>query len=194
MPRIRAGLPEGLRPAAARLYWGAFGDKLGRVLGPDARALAFLNRTIRPDHCFVALSEEGALLGLAGFRTPEGSFAGGGMPELVATYGRAGALWRSAVLWALEREVDNDRFLVDGICVAPELRGQGIGTALIEALCVEARARDYQAIRLDVIDTNMRARALYERLGFTQVRTASIGFLGHVFGFRAAVTMVRPLP
>jgi ribosomal protein S18 acetylase RimI-like enzyme len=194
MPRIRAGLPEGLRPAAARLYWEAFGGKLGRVLGPDVRALAFLHRTIRADHCYVALSDEGALLGLAGFRTPEGSFAGGGMRELVATYGRAGALWRSAVLWALEREVDNDRFLLDGVCVDAGARGQGIGSALVETLCAEARARGYQAIRLDVIDTNLRARALYERLGFIPVRTASIGALGHVFGFRAAVTMVRPLP
>jgi ribosomal protein S18 acetylase RimI-like enzyme len=190
---VRRGLPDGLRDAAARLYWQAFGPKLGRVLGPEARALAFLDRTIRADHCLCAVTPDGGLLGLAGFKTPQGAFAGGGFPDLAAVYGPAGAAWRASVLWALSREVDNDRFLMDGLCVDPAARGAGVGTALIEALCAEGRARHYTALRLDVIDTNLRARALYERLGFTATRTVPMGPLGLIFGFQAATTMVRPL-
>ena len=47
---LHCGLPETLRPQAARLYWQAFGGKLGLVLGPEARALRFLERVIRGDH------------------------------------------------------------------------------------------------------------------------------------------------
>lgn len=193
MVTIRPGLPESSRAAAARLYWEAFGGKLGPVLGPDDRALVFLSRVLRADHCLCALDGDGALLGLAGFKSPQGSFAGGTPADLRAAYGRAGAVWRAALLRLLAHEVDNHRFLVDGIAVARGARGQGVGTALLAALCDEARARGYASIRLEVIDTNWRARALYERQGFAPVRTERMGLLRHVFGFASATTMVRPL-
>ncbi len=188
---ILRGLPRHQRAAAAALYWQAFGGKLGRVLGPDARALAFLERVIRPDHAIVALDGAGRMLGLAGFKTPQGSFAGGTWRDLSEIYGPLGGLWRAALLRLLQREVDNARFLMDGLCVAREARGQGVGSLLVEAICLEARTRDYAAVRLDVIDSNWRARALYERLGFEVVGEESLGVLRHVFGFRSAKTMVR---
>jgi ribosomal protein S18 acetylase RimI-like enzyme len=184
----------GAPPAdAARLYWEAFGGKLGSVLGPDEKALAFLAAVIREDHCFSAIGPDGALLGIAGFKSPLGSFAGGSNADMHAVYGPLGALWRMAALWALAHDVDNHRFLIDGIAVTRTARGQGIGTALVQVLCAEGAARGYASIRLEVIDSNWRARALYERLGFMATRTEKLGLLSHLFGFSAATTMVRPL-
>lgn len=188
---LHIGLPDALRAQAARLYWQAFGEKLGRVMGPDDRAHAYLCRVIRADHAIVALDAGGTLLGLVGFKTPEGSFAGGGLGDLVGIYGLFGGLWRSTLLRLLQREVDNDRFLLDGICVSAAAQGRGVGTALIEAVCDEAQARGYPAVRLDVIDTNTRARALYERRGFVAACSEPLGPLRHVFGFDAAIMMVR---
>jgi ribosomal protein S18 acetylase RimI-like enzyme len=191
--RVVPGLPDALRPAAARLYWQAFGPKLGRIMGPDERACRFLERAIRSDHVLSALDEDGTLLGLIGFRTAAGAFAEGTPDQWRTVYGVAGAFWRAGVLRFLVREVDNDRFLIDGLCVAQAARGRGVGTALIEALAVRSASLGYRELRLDVIDTNVRARALYERLGFRAVRTESLGPLRHLFGFQAAVTMVRAL-
>lgn len=191
---VRLGLPEHLKSQAAALYWQAFGSKLGRLMGPDARAHAFLMRVIRVDHCICALSEDGQLLGIAGFKSPDGSFAGGAAQDMQAVYGRVGAAWRASLLRLLQSEIDNDRFLIDGICVARDQRGRGVGSALMTALMAEATARGYFAIRLEVIDTNIRARALYERLGFCAARSETLGPLRHVFGFSRAVTMVRSLP
>lgn len=190
---ISQGLPEPLRARAAAIYWQAFGGKLGRVLGPEDRAERFLTRVMRADHCFVARNLSGDLVGVAGFKTPQGAFAGGGTADLTAEYGLAGGMWRAGVLRLLSRDIDNDRFLIDGICVARGARSQGIGTALLAALCDEARARGYRSVRLDVVDTNFRARALYERLGFMAVDSQPLGPLRHVFGFSAATTMVRVL-
>lgn len=187
-------LPDALRSDAARLYWDAFGGKLGPVLGPDAKAKAYLARVMRRDHCFSALDEDGRLIGIAGFKSVDGSFAGGSLRDMQQVYGWFGSRWRAAVLWMLSREIDNHRFLVDGICVARDHRGKGVGTALLESLYAEASARGYGMVRLDVIDTNWRARALYERLGFVALRTERIGLLRYVFGFAASTTMVRPLP
>lgn len=190
---IFSGLHAHLRADAARLYWEAFGGKLGRVLGPDDRALTFFTRVIRADHCLAALDEAGKLIGIAGFKTPAGSFAGGGWADMTAVYGAWGGRWRGSLLWALNREVDSDRFLVDGICVARSQRGQGVGTLLLAALYDEAARRGYRYIRLDVIDANWRARALYERQGFVATRTEQLGPLRHLFGFAASTTMIRPL-
>jgi ribosomal protein S18 acetylase RimI-like enzyme len=190
---LRRGFPESQRETAARIYWEAFGGKLGPVLGPEARAIAFLRAVLCPDHCFAALNPEGRLVGIAGFKTPTGSFAGGSSSDLRRIYGRWGAGWRQAVLWLLSHEIDNSRFLVDGIAVTRPARGQGIGSALLRLLCDEGRARGYGAIRLEVIDTNWRARALYERAGFLPARTERIGPLRFLFGFTSATTMVRPL-
>ena len=190
---VSLGLPPSLRDQAAAIYWQAFGGKLGRVMGPDARAHAFLARVMRADHALVARDETGALLGLAGFKTPQGSFAGGSWTDTRAVYGLAGLAWRLPLLALLSREVDNDRFLLDGICVAPAARGLGVVSALMAAIEDEARARGYAYVRLDVIDTNWRARALYERLGYMGIKTAPLGPLRHVFGFDAAVTMVKPV-
>ncbi|WP_354004002.1 GNAT family N-acetyltransferase [Pseudotabrizicola algicola] len=192
--QICFGLPDHLRPQAADLYWQAFGGKLGRVMGPAPRAHAFLLRVLRADHCICALSDEGRLLGIAGFKSPQGSFAGGASEDLRRVYGYWGAAWRGALLRLLQSDIDNDRFLIDGLCVARDQRGQGIGSALVSALMDEARRRGYGAIRLEVIDTNIRARALYERLGFAPWRSETLGLLRHVFGFSRAVTMVRALP
>lgn len=190
---IQHGLPVHLRSDAAWLYWQAFGGKLGRVLGPQRLAFALLDRVMRSDHAIVALSDQGELLGLVGFKSPDGAFAGGSFADLRCVYGTVGAVWRAGLLWLLERDLDNDRFLMDGICVADSARGQGVGTALLNAICAEGSKRGYLSVRLDVIDTNARARALYERQGFLPTRTSQIGLLRLVFGFSAATTMVRSL-
>lgn len=190
---LQLGLPDALRGQAAALYWEAFGDKLGRVMGPSTKALAFLHASLSADHAVVALSPRGDLLGVAGFKSYTGSFAGGDWADMRAVYGRIGALWRAGVLRLLQSDVDNERFLLDGICVAAPARGQGVGTLLLQAICDEARARNYGAVRLDVIDRNTRARALYERVGFVALRTDRLGPLRHVFGFDASITMVKTL-
>lgn len=186
------GFAEAERTTVATLYWEAFGPKLGRVLGPRTKALRLLGRVLRPDHAICARDGTGRLIGVAGFKTAQGALAGGGLGDLVAIYG-AGALWRGAVLALIKRDIDNDRFLMDGLFVTEAARGQGVGTALLDAIAAEARARGYPAVRLDVIDTNPRARALYERHGFVAAGESRMGWLRHLFGFDRMTTMVLRL-
>lgn len=191
MIRIEQGLPDHFRREAALLYWQAFGPKLGRVLGPDRLALVYLQRVMRADNCLTAYDRQDRLIGLAGFKTPESSFAGGSEEDLRAVYGGFGGRWRTRVLRLLGNDGDTERFLLDGLCVSDSVRGQGVGTALLEAIVEEGRRRGYGAVRLDVVDTNARARALYERRGFVVDRTEAIGPLRLIFGFNAAHTMIR---
>ncbi|WP_342078034.1 GNAT family N-acetyltransferase [Yoonia sp. SS1-5] len=189
--KVTTGIPAANRAEVAALYWEAFGEKLGFVMGPKYRALTFIGNVMRSDHGICAHDDNGRLLGVAGFKTAQGALVGGGFSDLRMVYGVVGASIRILILALLERDVENQRFLMDGIFVAPEARGQGVGTALLRAVYAEARSRGYRQVRLDVIDTNPRARALYLHEGFVEQRTRSIGMLRLIFRFNASTTMVR---
>ena len=62
------GLPDQLRPEAALIYWQAFRTKLGKVLGPKDKAMAFLRQDLNGLHCVIAKDSQGQLLGLLDFK------------------------------------------------------------------------------------------------------------------------------
>lgn len=51
--------------------------------------------------------------------------------------------------------------------VVPELRGRGIGQALMEAILATCRAHDVAWIELNTGETDVAARGLYRKFGFT---------------------------
>ena len=193
-PGVTRGFRDDERPHAARLYWDAFGAKLGRVLGPTARGTAFVADVMDPDFALCVRAPDGTLLGLAGFKTADGALVDGDWADVRRHYGVLGGLLRLPFLLLLERKPRPGELLMDGILVAAEARGQGLGTRLLDAIKAEALARDAASVRLDVIDINARARALYEREGFRAGKTVEIGPLRAVFGFEAATEMVWTAP
>ena len=186
---IRHGFGPEHREAAAALYWQAFKGKLGKVMGPDERATRFFSASMDASHAICAFDAEGRLLGLAGFKTSEGSLTGGTMRDMARGYGWFGGIWRALLLSILERDVQPGVLLMDGICVDVSARGRGIGSALLSAIKSHAEQTGLQSVRLDVIDNNSRARALYDREGFLPVGTTKTGLLRHLFGFYVATEM-----
>lgn len=186
---IETGFTEDERARAATLYWQAFGAKLGRVLGPQDRALSFLQPILNPEFALVARDDAGQILGMAGFKTADGGLVDGGLRDLARAYGPLGALWRGVLLLALERKAEPGVFQMDGIFVAAEARGQGVGGQLLDAVLAAAAQEGCRVVRLDVIDINPRAQALYERKGFVGAGLRYTGPLRHVFGFRSALRM-----
>ena len=64
---------------------------------------------------------------------------------------------------------------------------------LLNAIKRKAREQGCTQVRLDVIDTNPRARLLYEREGFRAVAVRNLGPLRKLFGFRYATTMIAEI-
>ncbi len=191
--QVLHGLPEPYRAAAADLYWQAFGGKLGRVMGPPDRAQTYLRRVLRLDQCF-AVVQENALLGIVGLHGDGGTFAGGTARDFGAVYGRLRGLWRLKLLMLVGgKDADAGALMIDGFSVQASARGQGIGAALLKAVFSYARAQGFDTVQLDVVSSNWRARAFYQRHGFTVQSQRKIGPLRFIFGFDSTVRMQRKL-
>lgn len=190
---IQPGITPAQRAEAGRLYWLAFGGKLGRVMGPEAKALAFIERVMLADHAFVALDGTGRVIGVIGCRTVRGAFVGGTHDDLRAVYGRFGAWWRARALAVLAQDLSSDEIIVDGLAVLPDFRGRGVGAALANALIAAARDLNYRVLHLDVVEDNAPARELYHWLGFQLSGTRRSRLTAAIYGFRTCHTMTLPL-
>ncbi len=129
IPTLKSGFDDAERATVADLYWQAFSHKLGRVLGPDDKALEFLEHVINPEFAIVARGPKREILGVAGYKTAHGSLVGGDLSDLAQTYGWIGAAWRGALRACVERPLADDVLLMDGVCVDRRARGRGLGTA-----------------------------------------------------------------
>ena len=55
------------------------------------------------------------------------------------------------------------------LAVAPQFRRQGVGEALVNALTASLKELGSRCLTLEVRDSNEAARALYGKLGFTEI-------------------------
>ena len=67
------------------------------------------------------------------------------------------------------RKIGADTAEVKRFYVKPALRGKGVGKALLERLCEEARQTGYTRIRLDSAPFMKAAHALYRSAGFRKI-------------------------
>ncbi|MFE5675400.1 GNAT family N-acetyltransferase [Streptomyces erythrochromogenes] len=189
---VRRGVPRGTEEQVAELYWEAFGRKLGAALGPPERGRAFIAGHLHHDRAAVALAPGGdRVLGVAGYRLGGRALTGGGARDVLRAYGPFRGLPRLAVLALLERTPEPGELVMDGIAVDPAHRGAGIGSRLLTEIAAVAAEHGCCRVRLDVIDVNTGARALYERHGFSAVRTERTPYLERLMGFAAVTTMHR---
>lgn len=190
-PEILFGVPSPLRQQATALYCEALQAKLRPFLGPVDRATAFLAGCLRPDRAFVAVERE-TVLGIAGFQHNGDGLFDVSFREIWRAYGWS-SLPRALGLASLSRRERRDTLLMDGIAVTASARGRGIGSTLLNAVAGHALALGKRYVRLDVIDTNPRARRLYERRGFVAEQTSGIGPFRLIFPFKASTRMRKRL-
>ncbi|GAA4656708.1 GNAT family N-acetyltransferase [Streptomyces chumphonensis] len=183
-------VPAGAEERVAELYWEAFGRKLGPALGPPEAGRRFLAAHLHRDRAVVALVG-GAVVGVAGYQLDGRGLTGGDTRAVLDAYGLFRGLPRLALLALLERTPAAGELVMDGIAVDAGHRGGGIGGMLLEEVVRLAADHGRSTVRLDVIDTNPRARALYERRGFTAGPTQRTPYLRRLMGFTAVTTMRR---
>jgi ribosomal protein S18 acetylase RimI-like enzyme len=96
--------------------------------------------------------------------------------------------------WLLEYNANQEELYLDTIAVSEQARGHGIGSILLNTVIDFAREEGFLAVKLSVIDTNTRAKSLYERVGFQVVKVEKIPYpWSRTFGFSSAIDMVLKL-
>ena len=195
---IGRGLPDELRRQAVVLLDEAFGDKIGMAVPDPDKRKAFLAQTIVASH--VAVAARGAeLLGVVGLSASDGRYQGGLMDvpwdpralrDLLGVFGSVRATLGMRVA---DHKPEPGELYVDGIAVSPEARGQGIGSRLLDETSAIAREDSFRWVRLDVIDSNPRAQALYERKGYKITKVQSFGYMRRFIGFGGVTSMELPI-
>lgn len=83
---------------------------------------------------------------------------------VLARSGPLGSIAGYAVAWYVMDEGE-----LANLAVAPLLRGQGIGRALLDAMLADAKKRGIANVYLEVRESNVPARQLYSARGFAEV-------------------------
>ena len=119
-----------------------------KAVAADIPAVAALERSEFPDG-----ADEGMLARLL-------DAEGGVILAAEEGGGLLGYVWARFVL---------DEGDIGNIAVAPGFRRRGAGAALLKALLEEAERRQAAAVQLEVRESNLAARRLYEKNGFETV-------------------------
>lgn len=83
---------------------------------------------------------------------------------------------------------------LETMAVSPSERRKGHGGRLLEFADREARRRGRRSVSLYCIRDNPRARALYERRGYSVVRSEDLWWCSFLLGFRVTDMMRKALP
>jgi len=165
---ITSGVPPGTRADLIRLFCEAFPEMVTPIFGTTERCARLLNVSINPSRILVA-RDVGRLVGFAGMSYDAGQWFDPRLGDLPNALGRTSARVALLGLPFIERAKACE-IRLDTLAVMPSRRGEGIGTALVDAVVKCAREGEMTSVALSVLDCNPRAKALYERVGFVVER------------------------
>jgi ribosomal protein S18 acetylase RimI-like enzyme len=186
---IQIGLPDDLRVPAACIYYDAFCQKLRPICRSREDAIAALLESFDSRQAILAL-RGCRLVGVAGIQHQQRPFMTHRLPWFVDRFGWLEGRIRYGLVRLDVRPYSAGELLMDGLAVDKDLRGQGIGSLLLGAVIDFARTHGYETVRLDVVNTNVKARRLYERTGFAATVTHYYPYLLPFVGFWAVTTMI----
>ncbi len=191
--KLQWGIPKGQYRRVARIIYDAFEHKFRYTLGPREKAITFVASQINDKFAFVAL-KEGQIIGLAGAKTTEGELVEIKLIPWLKTYHFRALRSLVVALPFLFKRKQNDVLELNNLSVTEEARGHGVGTRILKEFIRYAKSKGFLCVLLEVIDENVQAKALYERLGFKTVKHEKVPFpWNFLLGFTGISQMVYPL-
>ena len=166
---LQWGIPKGQYRRAARIIYDAFEHKFRYILGPRDKAIDFIAARLNDKFALVAL-KDGKIIGIAGARSTEGELVDIKLIPWLRTYHvRTLRSLIVALPFFLERK-QKGVIELSNLSVTVEARGHGVGSRLVKEFISYAQSKGFHLVLLEVVDENVRAKALYERLGFKTVK------------------------
>jgi ribosomal protein S18 acetylase RimI-like enzyme len=194
MIEILQVIPETLRDQAGKIYYDAFQRKLQPLVGQPLKTSRVLTAGLNLNLA-IGVVVDGRLCGLAGLHNQAGIFSRVTLPDSLRELGLARGMFSWAVLnlFGAGANCPPEHLRIAAIAVDAQERGKGYGSLLLNSIFDKARREGYTSVRLEVVDTNLRARQLYERAGFLVVQTHSYPISSNWLGFSRDHVMVKAL-
>ncbi len=164
--------------AIADLLLEGFGHEYsGKLRTPAGRRMMERIHTLpgRLSGVFVLTLDGGPAIGMAALRTREVRAQAGWSEDQITIeeLGIGPALWlelRASLSEPGSYQPRPDEAYIYNVVVTAPWRGKGISDRLLDYIHTEAGRRGKQRVLLEVVSTNLHARHLYERHGYTVLR------------------------
>lgn len=173
---VLSGIPAAQSHAAAGFYWHHFGAQILPWPVDAHRGTALVAACLCPEHALIALSPEGAVIGILGLRGVAGGLLSPDRAGFVAALGAVrGRLCHLGT--ALHRRGgDTTDLVIDGLAVAPDWRRQGVARALVRVAADHARTLGHPALRAQVHASNAPALRAWQAMGFQSIGRQGLGW------------------
>jgi ribosomal protein S18 acetylase RimI-like enzyme len=142
-------------------------------LGPRHKGIAFIAASLQSEFGLVAF-HQGKFVGVAGAKTDKGELFQVRFITWIRTY-HIHALQSFFIGFPFWYERHEPGVLtLASLSIKEPFRGLGIGTKIVKEFIRYGSAEGFRTLKVEVINSNLRAKALYERLGFKKRKYTSI--------------------
>jgi len=178
---------------AMNIFYSAFKQKIRPLIKSREKAVAIYKNSLNKDRVFYALIEND-VVGIAGLHYENKNFI-----EIKYSYLRKYfnpfTSYFIYFMWKIfSPKVKEDAVRIDSIAVKEQFRGAGIGTDLINKVLEFAKNKAFKEVVLEVVNTNPKAKKLYERMGFKEKKHVRYYFLTRPAGFSSEYIMSYAIP
>ena len=152
------------------------------ILGDKNKAKQIIKLSINLDNCYFV--EDGSeLVGFLAFQNSKTVFLSPSLKDLISVYGVIVGIMKVISLLILNHKTESEEIYIDSIAVSDSARGKGIGTKLVDTIIRFAVEEGYKTVSLQVIDTNTKAKKLYENIGFKVEKQYKTWPINKMFGW-----------
>jgi ribosomal protein S18 acetylase RimI-like enzyme len=192
MIEIKCTLTESQRIRVGQIYYQAFQRKLQPLVGHPVKIIQVLTTGLNLG-MVIGIELDGELCGLAGLHSYKGLFSRVVLRDSLKQLGFLHGLyaWGVLNLFGAGANCPPDHLRIAALAVDADAQGKGLGTRLLETVIEKAHREGFQAVRLEVVDTNTGARQLYERFGFKVAATHSYPIKKSWLGFSSDHVMIK---
>lgn len=190
---IRFGIPKNQRTEVAKIFYESFGSKFNLMFGNKQKAISLVASSLDDKKTVVAL-KNGLVVGYAGLHYFNKSYMEINLHKVVKIFGLA--TFRVILVggFFLLTKVGSKELHLESLAVSSKHRNQGIGHKLLQFTVDYGRSKKFSQIHLEVIQTNPKAKRLYERIGFKEVKVQKVPFpFSNLLGFSSITQMVYKL-
>lgn len=186
---VKSGLPSNLTYQAVDIFSESFKDKFVYILGDGTYSTDVYKLLLSSDNIFY-VEENGVLLGLLIFMK-ETSKSTITFKKLIKIMGYIKGFATRIKLSPMNHIPEKSDLYIHFIAVAPNMRGQGIGSKLIKEAIRTASDSKQKSVSLQVVNANGRAKNLYEKMGFKTIKSDNLYPINKLYkwDFNAIETM-----